>query len=256
VHLTYYDIEYEDRIETLPNWQTAFSSPENYALYEPYVYPVNQPATCVAGNLATYDPALTRWLDLEGTRFAGDSRDCETVAVIDRGEQNVGSLFQTGLDVQVSYDWETSIGSLRASVNVAEIFDLDRSLIAGGDTFDILDRIGWQISRRSNVRLNWANADWSAALTARIEGSYLNDQTPSGLPDQRVGSWTTYDLMLRYRTPQVSGPWSGISLALGAQNVTDKDPPIVLNGNEAFDENVHNPFGRMWRLELGKRFGA
>jgi len=255
VSLTYYDIEYENRIETVPNWQTAFSSPANYAIYEPYIYPVNQPATCVAGDLTTYDPALTRWLDLEGTRFAGNSDDCSTVAVIDRGMQNVGSLFQNGYDLTVSYDWDTAIGSWRASANVAEILDLDRSLISGGDTFSVLDRIGWQISRRSNVRLNWSNADWTAALTARIEGSYLNDNHPDGPSAyHNVGSWTTYDLTVSYQTPQTSGPWSNINFRLGAQNLTDEDPPIVLSGSSAFDGNVHNPFGRMWRLELGKRW--
>jgi iron complex outermembrane receptor protein len=252
LQFTYYDIEYEDRIEALPNWDTALSSAENYRIYEPYIYPVNQPATCVPGNLATYDPALTRWLDLEGTRFAGDQDDCLTVAVIDRGEQNVGSLFQNGIDIQVSYDWDTSIGSWRASVNVAEILDLERALIAGGETFDILDRIGWQVSRRSNVRLNWANADWTASLMAKIEGSYLNDQHPDS--DRRVPSWTTYDLMVGYRAPQTSGPWAGVTVALGAQNLTDEDPPIVLHNRQAFDSDVHNPFGRMWRVELGKRW--
>ncbi|MDH4124715.1 MAG: TonB-dependent receptor [Gammaproteobacteria bacterium] len=258
VQLTYYDVEYEDRIEALPNATTALSSPENYAIYEPYIYPINQPATCVAGDLTTYDPELTRWLDLEGTRFAGDSNDCDTVAVIDTGEQNVGSVFQNGVDFQLYYDWDTSIGSWRASVNVAEILDLERSLISGGDTFDILDRIGWQVSRRSNLRLNWANADWSAAFTTRIEGSYLNDQRPTvgGTPlgDQNVGSWTTYDLVVGYTAPANRGFWSGVRVTLSAQNLTDEDPPIVLNGTAAFDSDVHNPFGRMWRMELGKRF--
>lgn len=255
VALTYYDVDYSDRIESLPNWETAFSSPQNYNIYAPYIYPINQPASCVAGNLATYDPALTAWLDLEGTRFAGNQDDCEVVAVIDRGEQNVGSVFQTGLDFQASYDWDTSIGAWRASVNVAEILNLDRALISGAEVFSVLDRIGWQISRRSNVRLTWSNADWTASLTAKIEGSYLNDDHPDG-PDayHQVSSWATYDLMVGYRAPQTSGPLSGVTVALGAQNLTNEDPPIILHGRSAFDSNFHNPFGRMWRVELGKRF--
>jgi len=213
---------------------------------------VNQPATCVPGVLSTYDPVLTAWLDLEGTRFAGDQDDCLTVAVIDRGEQNVGSLFQKGLDFQASYNWDTAFGAFGASLNVADILNLDRSLISGGEQFSILDRIGWQISRRTNARLNWANADWTAALTARIEGSYLNDQHPDG--DRTVPSWTTYDLMVGYTTPDGMGLASGVNFAFGAQNLTDQDPPIVLHNRQAFDSDVHNPFGRMWRLEIGKRF--
>jgi len=263
VQVTYYDIEYSNRIETVPNWENALSSAENYALYEPFIYPVTQPATCVDGDLNTYHPLFQEWLqnpDFEDIRFAGGEGDCETVAIIDRGEQNVGSLFQTGIDYQISYDWDTSLGYWRASLNTAQILNLDRSLIDEGVTFDILDRIGWQISRRSNVRLNWGNDNWSASLTARIEGSYLNDETPTvggtSLPDQNVGAWTTYDLQVSYKAPEGRGFFSGVGISLGAQNLSDKQPPIVLNGREAFDSGVHNPYGRMWRLELGKRFGG
>ncbi|MDH3276295.1 MAG: TonB-dependent receptor, partial [Gammaproteobacteria bacterium] len=147
IQFTYYDIEYSNRIETVPNWQQALSSAENYAIYEPYIYPITQPSTCVDGDVRTYHPLFASWLDnpdFEDIRFAGESGDCEIVAIIDRGEQNVGSLFQTGIDYQITYDWDTSIGTWRASVNVAQILNLDRSLINKGDTFDILDRIGWQ----------------------------------------------------------------------------------------------------------------
>ena len=258
IQFTYYDVDYSNRIETLPNWTTALSSAQNYRIYEPYIYPYTQPANCVDGDLNTYNPILTRWLELEGTRFAGGSGDCRTVAVIDRGEQNVGSLFQRGIDYQVSYAWETGAGAFRASLNVADILELNRSLISGGEVFSILDRIGWQISRRSNARLNWANDNWSATLTARIEGSYLNDNTPTvnrvRLPSHEVGAWTTYDLMVAYTAPEGRGLLSGVNFALGAQNLTDADPPIVLNGRVAFDSNVHNPFNRSWRMELSKRF--
>src|SRR5690606_32404882 len=129
VQLTYYSIEYTDRIESLPNWQTALSSAENRRIYGPYVYPYEQPANCVDGNLDTYNPILTQWLALEGTRFAGGPGDCQTVAVLDRGQQNVGSLSQTGLDFQGSYGWDNTLGAWNASVNVAKILELDRSLI-------------------------------------------------------------------------------------------------------------------------------
>lgn len=258
LQFTYYEVDYSNRIEALPNWQTALSSAANYAVYAPYIYPYDQPGNCVDGDIDTYSPILTQWLALEGTRFAGGPGDCQTVAVIDRGEQNVGSLFQKGIDYQIAYYWETDMGAWGASLNVAEILDLDRSLIAGGERFSILDRIGWQISRRANARVNWANESWNAALTARIEGSYLNDQTPTvngvSLPDQKVGTWTTFDAIVAYRTPEDIGIWSGINLSLGAQNIADKQPPIVLHDDMAIDSDVHNPFGRMWRLEVGKRF--
>lgn len=257
--LTYYEIDYTDRIEPLPNWQTALSSADNRRIYAPYIHVYEQPEDCVDGDLSTYNPILVRWLDMDGTRFAGGPGDCETVAVIDRGDQNVGSVEQSGIDFQARYRWDTGAGSWQVSANVAKILDLKRTLIQGGEWFDVLDRIGWQTSLRATGRLSWLYNNWSAALTARVEGSYTNDQTPRvdgvQLPHQKVGSWTTFDAVVAYRAPETDGSWySGVTASVGIQNLTDKDPPIVLNGTNAIDTDVHNPFGRMYRLELSKRF--
>ncbi|HEX7063203.1 MAG TPA: TonB-dependent receptor [Woeseiaceae bacterium] len=253
---TYYDIAYTDRIEELPNWETALSSAENRAIYAPYIYTYTQPPGCVDGDLSTYSPVLTQWLALPGTRFAGGPGDCETVAVIDRGVQNVGSLDQNGIDFQTSYGWDTAVGVWDARVNVAKILDLDRTLISGGQRFSVLDRIGWQTSLRANARLGWLYENWTASLTARIEGGYTNDQTPridgAQLPDQEVDTWTTLDASVTYRTPEDGAWWSGLRTTLGIQNVFDKDPPIVLHEEDAIDPSVHNPFGRMVRLEVSK----
>ncbi|MGB7215533.1 MAG: TonB-dependent receptor [Gammaproteobacteria bacterium] len=258
IGFTYYEIDYTDRIEPLPNWQTALSSAENRRIYAPYIHPYTQPANCVDGDLSTYNPILTQWLNMDGTRFAGGPGDCQTVAVIDIGDQNVGSVSQRGYDFQASYRWNTDVGTWQVSTNVAKILDLKRTLIHGGEWFDVLDRIGWQTSLRATARLSWLHNNWNAALTARHEGSYWNDQTPRvngvQLPHHEVPSWTTYDLVVAYRAPEDGAWWSGVTASLGVQNLFDKDPPIVLNGTNAIDTNVHNPFGRMYRFELGKKF--
>ncbi len=258
VQLTYYEVDYTNRIEALPNWQSALSSADNRRIYGPYVYPYTQPADCVDGDLDTYNPILTQWLNLEGTRFAGGPGDCQTVAVIDRGEQNVGSLDQRGIDFQASYNWDTDLGSWHAMANVAKILELKRTLISGGEWFDVLDRIGWQTSLRAIGRLSWMNENWTAALTARIEGGYTNDQTPRvdgvQLPEQEVGSWTTWDATVSYTTPDDGRWWSNVTALLAVQNLADRDPPIVLHDEVAIDSDVHNPFGRMLVFEMSKRW--
>lgn len=260
--LTYYSVKYEDRIETVPNPTTALSSPANRELYAPYITPITQPAGCTDGVLNTYHPLFQTYLNMEGTRFAGGPGDCQVVAIYDQGLQNVGSVNQSGVDFQASYNWMSDLGLWRVSGNVAKILELERTLISGGEWFEVLDRIGWQTSLRSNVRLSWSNENWNAALTTKMEGGYTNDATPVvggvKVPTQEVGSWTTFDATLAYTTPD-DGSWLGrINATLGVQNLTDKEPPIVLNGTgnnaRAIDANVHNPFGRIWRLELSKRF--
>ncbi|TFH70264.1 TonB-dependent receptor [Gammaproteobacteria bacterium LSUCC0112] len=256
--ITYYNVKYQDRIENVPNASSALNSVANRQLYAPYITPITQPAGCTDGVLNTYHPLFQKFLNLEGTRFAGGPGDCDVVAIYDQGLQNVGSVNQSGVDVQASYNWMNDLGLWRVSGNVAKILELERTLIEGGAWFDVLDIIGWQTSLRSNVRLSWSGENWNAALTSKLEGGFTNNATPtvSGvkIPTQEVGSWATLDATVAYTAPE-NGSWmSGFNATLGVQNLTDKQPPIVLNGALAINPNVHNPFGRIWRLEVSKRF--
>jgi iron complex outermembrane receptor protein len=252
VQFTYYDINYEDRIERLPNSNLAFSSADYYDLYSPFITTFTPPAGCIQGQLETYAPELSYYLNWPGSRFAGGPGDCNIGAVLENTLQNVGSLSQQGIDTQVSYRWENDMGLWSVSGNVAKILGLERTLIDGGEWFSVLDIYGWQTSLRANGRLSWSRDNWSAALSARVEGSYLNDQNPNG--DQEVDAWTTFDGTLAYRTPDDGSMLGGLSVSLGIQNLTDKEPPIVLTARSAVDINVHNVFGRMIRLEVGKQF--
>lgn len=262
ISLTYYDIAYEDRIENLPNSNNVFIDATNRERYRSFVTLFTQPATCVAGDTSTYSPILMNFLDgpgYTGTRITGDTDDCDAVAVVSSGLQNVGTMDQSGVDAQVSYTWDNSYGLWRASINAAKILELERTLSTGGAPFTALDKIGWQNSLRVSGRVSWAYDNWSSALSFRREGGYLNDNTPNvvgvgQLPDQNVPDWTTYDLTVSYSMPDDGTLLSGISGTLGIQNLLDEDPPIVLNGSNGFDANKHNAFGRMIRLELSKSF--
>ncbi len=43
-------------------------------------------------------------------------------------------------------------------------------------------------------------------------------------------------------------------MAVGVQNLTGKQPPIVLSGVNAIDTNNHNIWGRIWTFEVTKKF--
>jgi len=253
--LTYYSINYTNKIGRVPGLTNIFKTAADRALLDPYLYKITQPATCVNGALNTYAPELLKWLTPEYgiLRFTGSSDDCDLGGLLDSRLQNIGTVDQKGVDIQVSYDWDTDMGTFRVSGNLAKILSLDEQFSPGTPTVDNLDRIGYQTSTRFNARLGWIYNDWSAALTSKTEGSYENDQHPSG-DTKTVDAWTTFDATVSYRTPDDGSLMGGISASLGIQNLTDKEPPIVLTDRAAFDSGVHSPFGRSIRLELGKSF--
>ena len=92
VGVTYYSVDYKDRILSLPNANTALSSPEAFALYEPFFTPAPQPSTCVNGSAngnpgtpeyATYNPLYLPYLNAQGSFPPTTANDCNLIGIID-----------------------------------------------------------------------------------------------------------------------------------------------------------------------------
>ena len=258
--LTYYSVDYEDRIENLPNQTLILSSPENLELYRDFFITAPQPGTCVNGDYSTYNPAYLPWLTDPNAVYSPTTiNDCSLTGIITGGRLNLGNVKQSGLDFTANYTRETGWGDFRVSGSFSKILNLEKSVVAGGELFDALDTYGFQVSERGRFGVNWRRGGWGADVTANYVGSYLNDATITvagvKLPDAQVPSWTTLDTGVSYEFGQDNAnPLDGVRIALSVQNVTDKDPPIVLSGTNAVDLGNHNPFGRIWQFEVTKRF--
>ncbi len=264
ISTTYYDVTYENRIEALPNQAAAINSASNRALYSPYIVSQPQPATCVEGDRSTYDPFWQELMtspnyDINST---GGVQECLLQAYILGGTQNTGALEQSGVDLQVSYDWSTDVGEWGIRFNGSKITNLERSLLPGGELLDNLDRVGFQNSMRSTLRGIWRNDNWFASVDWQHTGDYLNDQpiTVGGVlqPESRVPSWNVFGANISYEVPPGTseGFLDGVRIGLAVDNLTDKEPPIVLVGEDAVDFANHNVFGRIWSVTLQKRFGG
>jgi iron complex outermembrane receptor protein len=76
-------------------------------------------------------------------------------------------------------------------------------------------------------------------------GGYV--QVGSGtVPSRDISSFTTFDLSIGYDIGEALslGAFSGLSVALNAQNVFDKQPPFV-NIAGGYDPQSASPIGRM-----------
>ncbi len=271
--VTYYNVDYKDRIENLPNATLILSNPATYELYKDFFIPAPQPASCVNGNppglpgtpaYATYNPAYASWLnDPYAVYSPSTANDCQMVGIIAGGLRNLGRVKQSGLDFTGNYGLDTPAGRLSFNGGFSWILDLKRSLLPTSPLFEALDTYGNQVSKRGRFGATLRNGDWTANVAANYVGSYLNNATitVNGVkyPETKVPSWTTFDAGLAYSVP-TSAPsvLQGLRVAVNVQNITDKDPPIVLttvgNAANAVDLNVHNIFGRIWSFELTKKF--
>ena len=75
-----------------------------------------------------------------------------------------------------------------------------------------------------------------------------------------MDDWTTADLSASWSTPDEGGSWwsRGVQVALSVTNLTDEDPPVVINtlsGNQGAYDNVnHSALGRVVAVEVAKRW--
>jgi len=257
--VTYYNVEYRDRIEPLPGGGTLLNSPTNLDLFRDFVVSAPQPSTCVQGDFSTYNPAYLPYLTEPGANYiASPINDCTLVGIIRGGQRNLGSVKQDGLDFTASYRRETNIGNFSIGGTFSKILNLQKSVVVDAPFFDALDTITFPVSERGRGNIGFSRNGLTMNAYVNYIGSYLNNQpiTIAGQrqPESRVPSWVTFDAQVSYEPESETSLLSGMRFAVGLQNVTDKEPPIVLFGTNAVDLANANPFGRIWTFEISKRF--
>ena len=242
VSATYYKIDYTNRIDVVPN--SALTQAAVYGIYA-----MRRPAASdVAGNVA-FNALVANFMsspDLQNPLEAVTNIN----AIIDGRRQNLGSLKQDGLDVNIGYRMETGVGAFDASVDVAKIFHVKRRTAIGAPETDVIDTFGNPVDLRVRYALGWSLGGFSAHAFANYVDSFRNTAVT---PNVEAPSQTTYDATLSYAFPETA-PYhlDGVRLTLSAQNLTDEDPPIVLNGTVSWDSQTASAIGRLVAFEITK----
>ncbi|HWT52439.1 MAG TPA: TonB-dependent receptor [Caulobacter sp.] len=261
ISATYYRIDYQNQISS-PNRDLYLASAANRAAFAKYITPIHNPATCVAGNPATYDPVLRDYLASRVADYVVPVTGtyCQVNVILDARKTNLASTVQDGVDVQANYLFENAAGRWIVGGSLTKILHNKVQASPNVAEDDRLDELYYPISLRGRANLGWNKGPWSANLFVNYTGHYTNSLplTVAGtvIGKTRVPSWTTFDVGLTYRVPDTMGPvWlKGVRVSLNLQNATDKDPPVVLTAGSAFDGNVHNVLGRSWSLQVSKAF--
>jgi iron complex outermembrane receptor protein len=99
---------------------------------------------------------------------------------------------------------------------------------------------------KSNLTIDWDKAEWGATATGRYISSVT--ETDGG---NKLGSRTYVDAQLRWTPTYLA---DGLRLAIGVNNLFDKDPPgcITCNLNN-YDPNVYDTPGRFFYFRLSYR---
>ena len=266
--LTYYNVNYQDRIENLPNATLILSNAAAYEQYKEFFIVAPQPVGCANGGqpgvpgtpqYSTYNPLYLPFLaDQNAVYSPSTNNDCQLVGIITGGTRNLGRVLQSGIDLTASYAVDTPIGRAALNGSFSKILNLKRGLLPASTPVDAIDTIGNQVSGRGRATASLSKNGFTGNLTANMVGSYTNNATitVAGVkyPDTRIPAWLTYDFGVSYRAPNQAGALAGLRLAVNIQNIEGKDPPIVLSGASSVDLANANIFGRVWSIEISKKF--
>lgn len=188
-----------------------------------------------------------------------------TSFIVDTAE-NIGSYAVEGIDLQANYTFE--IGEHRLGFNLigTKMEKAETELVKGLGAFDCLGLFGgtcgvptpeWRHSLRTSWQTPWRGLDvaltWRYVDSVEVELTSDNPQLAGPVPatDERFSSRSYVDLTAAMTF------FENYTLRLGANNLLDKDPPLVgqancpagtCNGN-TFSQ-VYDSIGRQWFATL------
>ena len=172
---------------------------------------------------------------------------------------NTGNVKTDGIDLNLTYDLpETSLGMISATLRASYVnkFDVTSFDDAGMATsFDGAGRrnfnnpFGSVPDLRGNLRFDWVKGNHAGNLAVRHIASYVNDQQTDPANWTDVDSWTSFDVRYSYVLDDMFD--SPASIAVGINNIGDKDPPSLGQGvRPGYDAQVHDIRGRMAYVEV------
>lgn len=244
----YYRIEYEDRIANPPSNLVILGNPLSFGslfIRNPTVAQVNQYV------------AIGR-LGVLGLRVLPPTRvfDPATVAaIVDQRRRNLSLIETSGYDIALQYDMKLAGGELQIGLAGTYIKELVQQVTPSSAPFETVDTIFNPVHLRLRGSLAYSRGRWTGNLFVNHVGDYTDNRRTLPAP---IGSHTTVDARIAYDFGKGArvGLLSGLTVALSAQNLFNRDPPataiVQTDRDMGFDPTNANPLGRLVAIELVK----
>lgn len=169
--------------------------------------------------------------------------------IIDARNLNAGELDVRGLDI--SGAWPARLGgeTLSLTASVSYLFEYSRRISPSAPSTSFVDTAGFPVDLRAVAGASWTHGPLLANLSVRYVDDY---RSTTG---QRIGSWTTTDVLMRWTAPASAGPLHGVTASLSVQNLLGTKAPFY----DSFDGVGYDPtnadvLGRVVALQLNKRW--
>jgi iron complex outermembrane receptor protein len=241
VSTTWFDIDFSNQIgqPALENISEVLSNPA----YGAFVTTLN------GGNSA--DVAKVQALLNQPSTISGAAYPASAYgAIIDARYTNSSAVLVRGLDFDVMQTFSIDRNVFGLAANATYLVDYQRKLTPTAAPQQLVSTAGEPVDFKGRFTGSWSRGPFGATFAVNFTDSYRDP-----VADRTIGSWTTCDLQLRWRSQATSGSTKGLELALSAQNLFDQDPPFYDSPvGVGYDPANATPFGRMASISLAKRW--
>lgn len=239
--LTWFDIDYTDRVVLPVNYLQALSNPA----YADYVDRSPTPEK-IQKLLSVYDNAFYN--------FSGMAYDPSKVVAIIR-DQYVNAARQRikGLDLSGSYRFGLGDGQLTARGSTSWL-DSTQTTSAGQPEQALAGTVFNPARLKGRVGAVWAAGGFSASGFINYTSGVTN-RLPT--VTEKTASFTTLDTTINYGTRERAGAFSGLMLELSIQNLLNRTPPLYTSAFATYvpyDATNYSAIGRFISVSVSKHW--
>ena len=245
VSVSYFDIDFADRIEAPPFSFDILQDPA----FSPLV--TRNPTANQIGNALAVSEFFFNFSGLSDDELLNGG----ATYIYDQRTANIAATTNKGIDLQLGYVTDIGEGQLGFSLSGTYLTDLEDRFTPTASPLDRLDTFQNPIDLRLRAGLSWSNDRASTNLFVNYADSYRDNQQTPEVP---ISSFTTIDWTIAYELGNPKSPslLRDVRVLFGAVNIFDEDPPFVGDSSGIFGVNFDarnaSPFGRMVSLQITK----
>jgi len=238
VELTWFDIDYADRVVTpISNVREAMSNPI-YAQFVDYTPTIEEQEAIISAsefyNYADvpYDPS-------------------NVVAIVYTRYVNVAKQSIRGVDLTGSYRFALGSGQMTVRGSGSWL-DSSQQTTPTQDSYDLSGTLFSPAKGNARVGAVWSKNGLYASLFSNYSGGVTNLATAV-----KTASFTTFDAMLRYVMSEQEGALSGVEFALSVDNLFNREPPLYSTTSAyavPYDATNYSAIGRFLSLSITKHW--
>jgi len=181
-------------------------------------------------------------------------------AIVDRRLRNFAGTRTRGMDWSLAQQLDSGLGRFTFDLNASYLFENAQQVSTAAPFVNMLNRVRSPTDFRARAGASLAAGGLNLSTFVNYIDNYDNEGvinlgTRVAMPAATIDSWTTVDLNIAWDTGNRSSEWiSDLRMLLSVRNALDEDPPAYEDGawGYGYDPANADPLGRVISLTVAK----